>query len=152
MRRCCLRPVRATRSKQPCLPHATQMIFMPLNALNTSAFPPIPPSLLTPSLPIQRLTRLRRCPHYGPLQEPPQCPFKAEWHSITMEKHFGLCDWLLVNKEVSTVWGLWGANYQREQERITMSGSEKGLWQREKQEEQTGKSRPKYTTAYRRNQ
>lgn len=35
-----------------------------------------------------------------------------------MEKLSGLCDWLLVNKEGSAVWGLWGANYRREWERI----------------------------------
>lgn len=134
-----------------CYPNASQ-IFMPLYALNTSPFPPFPPSLLTPFLPIHRLTRPQRCPHYGPLQEPPQCPSKAEWHSIAMEKLSWLCDWLLVNKAVSAVWGLWGANYRREQERITMTGSEKGLCQREKRREQIDKSRPKYTTAYPRKQ
>ena len=66
---------------------------------NTSLSP------LTPFLPIHRLTGPQRCPHYGPLQEPPQCPSKAEWHSIAMEKLSRLCDWLLVHKEVSAVWG-----------------------------------------------
>lgn len=35
-------------------------------------------------------------------------PCKTEWHSIAMEKPSRLCDWLLVNKEVNAVWGLWG--------------------------------------------
>lgn len=65
-----------------------------------------------------------------------------------MEKLSWLCDWPVVNKEVSAVWGLWGANHWREQERITMTGSEKGLCQREKQGEQADKSRPKYTASY----
>lgn len=126
--------------------HRFLCLFM---ILNTSPFPPFL-SPLTPFLPIHRLTRRQRCPHYGPLQEPPQCPSKAEWHSIAMEKLSRLRDWLLVNKEVSAVWGLWGANYRREQGRITMTGSEKGLQQREKKgKNRKQESRPKYTTAYR---
>lgn len=131
-------------------PNAPQ-IFMPLYDFKHLSFLPIPLSPLTPFLPIHRRTRPQRCPHYGPLQEPPQCPSKAEWHSIAMEKLSRLCDWLLVNKEVSAVWGLWGANYRREQGRITMTGSEKEAsterGKRGKNRKQ--ESRPKYTTAYR---
>lgn len=43
---------------------------------------------------------------------------KAERHSIAMEKLCRLCDWLPVNKEVSTAWGAFGAS---------KSGSERGL-------------------------
>lgn len=107
--------------------------------LNTSPHRTL--SRLTPFLPIHRLTRPQRCPHYGPLQEPPQCPSRAEWHSIAMEKLSRLCDWLLVNKELSAVWGLWGANYQRERGRLTMTGSEKGLQRREKEKKQKVRER-----------
>lgn len=109
--------------------------------LNTSPFPPIPRSntLLTPFLPIHSLTGPQRCPHYGPLQEPPQSPSAAEWHSIAMEKPSRLCYWLLVNKEVNAVWGLWGANYRRERGRITMTGSENRA---ATEGEKTGQSTP----------
>lgn len=55
---------------------------------------------------------------------------KAEWHSIAMEKLCRLCDWLPVNKEVSTAWGPLG------QVRVDQRG---GLWDRKgaRCEEQT---------------
>lgn len=114
---------------------------MPLYDFKHLSFPLIPLSIDPLSSPF---TRPQRCPHYGPLQEPPQCPSRAEWHSIAMEKLSRLCDWLLVNKEGSVVWGLWGAHYRRERGRITMTGSEKGLQHREENTgtERVGQSTP----------
>lgn len=53
-----------------------------------------------------------------------------------------LCDWLLVNKEATAVWGLWGANYRRERGRMTMTGFNRGRKDGEKKQTRVGERTP----------
>lgn len=118
-----------------CLPRSFQMLLRCLclfMILYTSPFLSFLSLNWPPFYPFTGLTGPQRCPHYGPHQEPPQCPSRAE-HSVAIEKLSRVCDWLLVNKEVSAVRGLWGTNYRRERGRITMNGSERGVQQREEE-------------------
>lgn len=111
---------RASRSKQPV---SLILFLIPLYGFNTSTFPPI---LLSPCWP-QFVAFTWWLGHRDALiMVHSRSHHKAEWHSFTMERLCPLCDWLPVNKEVSTAWGLlW---WVREDQRG-------GLWERERERE-----------------
>lgn len=65
-----------------------------------------------------------------------------------MEKPSRLCDWLLVNKEVNAVWGLWGEGAKQNNNEWIREVASKERDRKKKERKKENENRPKYITAY----
>lgn len=65
-----------------------------------------------------------------------------------MEKPSRLCDWLLVNKEVNAVWGLWGEGAKQNNNDWIREVASKERDRKKKKRKKENENRPKYITAY----